>query len=237
MIYKSSPQIAVIGLGVFGMSLVKTLAKEDADVIAVDINMETLDEVKGTVEHSICFDATDPDQLKSHGITDVDVAVIAIGEDFEPVVLITMELIKAGVDRVYARANSDTQEQILNKIGVFEIIHPERQVAERMGISLHRQGMKDLLELGDDLSVLEIDAPESMIGETLNSLNLRERYGINILTIKRQKNDSSDESEEKEEEKEYHSIGIPDAKSKIKSGDRLVLMGHKKDCEKIIDLD
>jgi trk system potassium uptake protein TrkA len=144
-----------------------------------------------------------------------------------------MELVKAGVNRVYARTNSLTQQQILEKIGVNEVIHPERQVAERMGISLHRRGMKDLLELGDDLSVLEIDAPESMIDQTLTSLNLRERYGINILTIKRQEDVASDESEEKE----YHSIGIPDAKSKIKSGDRLVLMGHKKDCEKIIDLD
>lgn len=232
MINRSNPQIAVIGLGVFGMSLVKTLAKEGADVIAVDNNMEHLDQVKGIVEHTICFDATDPDQLKSHGLTEVDIAVIAIGENFEPVVLISMELIKAGVERVYARTNSDTQEQILNKIGVTEIIHPERQVAERMGISLQRQGMKDLLELGDDLSVLEIDAPESLIGQTLSDLNLRERYGVNILTIKRPKDTSGDDSEEKE----YHSVGIPDANSKIQSGDRLVLMGHKEDCEKMMEL-
>ena len=163
------------------MSLVKSLAKDGADVIAVDNNMDRLDEVKGVVEHTICFDATDADELKIHGITDVDIAVIAIGEHFEPVVLISMELVKAGVKRVYARTNSNTQQQILEKIGVTEVIHPERQVAERMGISLHRPGMKDLLELGDDLSVLEIDAPESMIGQTsISSLNhqktIRNKY-------------------------------------------------------------
>jgi trk system potassium uptake protein TrkA len=230
MINESNPRIAVIGLGVFGMSLVKSLAEDGADVIAVDNNMNHLDEIKGIVEHTICFDATDANQLKSHGITDVDIAVIAIGEHFEPVVLISMELVKAGVKRVYARTNSNTQQEILEKIGVNEVIHPERQVAERMGISLHRRGMKDLLELGDDLSVLEIDAPGSMIDQTLSELNLRKRYGINILTIKRQKGDDSGE-------KEFHSVGIPDADSKIKSGDRLVLMGHKNDCEKIIDMD
>ncbi|HKL14431.1 MAG TPA: TrkA family potassium uptake protein [Balneolaceae bacterium] len=233
MINKSNPRIAVIGLGVFGMSLVKTLAEDGADVIAVDNNMDHLDEVKGVVEHTICFDATDAEELKSHGLTDVDIAVIAIGEHFEPVVLISMELVKAGVGRVYARTNSETQQQILEKIGVTEVIHPERQVAERMGISLHRPGMKDLLELGDDLSVLEIETPDSMIGQTLSSLNLRKRYGINILTIKRLQSDTSGDSEENE----YHSIGIPNADSKIQTGDRLVLMGHKEDCEKIVALD
>ena len=233
MINKSNPRIAVIGLGVFGMSLVKTLAEDGADVIAVDNNMNHLDEVKGVVEHTICFDATDAEELKSHGLTDVDIAVIAIGEHFEPVVLISMELVKAGVGRVYARTNSETQQQILEKIGVTEVIHPERQVAERMGISLHRPGMKDLLELGDDLSVLEIETPDSMIGQTLSSLNLRKRYGINILTIKRLQEGTEDESEENE----YHSIGIPNADSKIQTGDRLVLMGHKEDCEKIVALD
>lgn len=232
MMNSSNPQIAVIGLGAFGMALVKTLSKEGADVIAVDNNMDHLDEIKEITEHTICFDATNPDQLKSHGITDVDVAVIAIGENFEPVVLITMELLKAGVQKVYARANSTTQEQILEKIGVTEIIHPERQVAERMGKSIHRRNMTDLLELGDGLSVLEVDVPESMIGHSLTDLNLRKRYGVNILTIKRpQMNETDDEVKT-----EYHSIGIPEGKSKLKSGDRLVLMGHKKDCEKMMEL-
>jgi trk system potassium uptake protein TrkA len=233
MINESNPRIAVIGLGVFGMSLVKSLAADGADVIAVDNNMNHLDEIKGIVDHTICFDATNADELRNHGITDVDIAVIAIGEHFEPVVLISMELVKAGVKKVYARTNSNTQQQILEKIGVTEVIHPERQVAERMGISLQRPGMKDLLELGDDLSVLEIEAPDSMIDQTLSDLNLRKRYGINILTIKRQKNSDSDDAEDQE----YHSVGIPDANTKIKSGDRLVLMGHKNDCEKIVDMD
>jgi trk system potassium uptake protein TrkA len=72
-----------------------------------------------------------------------------------------------------------------------------------------------------------------MIDQTLSDLNLRKRYGINILTIKRQKNSDSDDAEDQE----YHSVGIPDANTEIKSGDRLVLMGHKNDCEKIVDMD
>jgi trk system potassium uptake protein len=229
---ETSPQIAVIGLGAFGMALVKTLAKEGANVIAVDNNMDHLDEVKNITSNAICFDSTDPVQLKSHGITDVDIAVIAIGENFEPVVLIAMELIKSGVHKVYARANSETQEQILTKIGVSEIIHPERQVAERMGVTLHRKGIEDLLEIGDGLSIFEVDVPESMVNHTLTELNLRKRYGVNILTIKRLKKDQSDATSEKT----YQSLGIPGGSTKLKEGDKFVILGNKKDCDKMLEL-
>lgn len=225
------PQIAVIGLGAFGRALVKTLAKEGANVIAVDNNMNHLDDVKDLTKHTICFDATDTSQLKSHGITDVDVAVISIGENFEPVVLIAMELVNAGVE-VYGRANSETQEQILKKIGVTKIIHPERQVAERMGVTLHKRGMIDLLELGEGLSIFELDVPESMVGYTLKELELRRRYGINVLTIKRMHED--EESEKKSQE--YISKGVPSGDTKLKENDNLIVFGNRDDYEKMMDL-
>lgn len=221
------PQIAVIGLGAFGMELVKTLAKEGAHVIAVDNNMDHLDEVKDLTKHTICFDATDPVQLKSHGITDVDIAVIAIGERFEPVVLIAMELINSDV-KVYGRANSKTQEQILKQIGVAEIIHPERQVAERMGATLHRTGMEDLLDLGEGLSIFEINIPDKMADYTLSELQLRKRYGVNILTIKRIDPDGDSEK--------YVSRGIPSGDTKLKKGDKIIVLGNKLDCEKMLSV-
>lgn len=230
MAKKTSPQIAVIGLGAFGTALVKALAREKANVIVVDNNMDHIDEVKNLTKNAVCFDATDPVELKTHGINEVDIAVIAIGKSFEPVVLIAMELIKAGVSKVYARANSDTQEQILNKIGVYEVIHPERQVAERMGVTLHRSGMEDLLELGEGLSIFEVNVPESMINNTLAELNLRKRYGINVLTIKRLTDEKPDDSEKKV----YQSLGVLDGGTRIKKGDKFVLLGNKKDFDKMI---
>lgn len=232
MAKEKKPQIAVIGLGAFGMALVKTLAKEGANVIAIDNDMLHLDEIKNITSNAICFDSTDSLLLKSHGITEVDIAVIAIGENFEAVVLICMELIKTGVKKVYARASSETQEQILRKIGVTDIIHPEQQVAERMGITIQRSGMEDLLEIGDGLSIFEINVPESMIGHTLTELNLRERYGVNILTIKRLTIDSSEGSNKEM----YHSIGIPDGTTRVKKGDKFIILGNKKDCDKMLEL-
>lgn len=224
---QKEPQIAVIGLGAFGMELVKTLAREGAHVIAVDNNMDHLDEVRDLTKHTICFDATDPVQLKSHGITDVDIAVIAIGEKFEPVVLIAMELINTGV-KVYGRANSKTQEQILKYIGVAEIIHPERQVAERMGVTLHRSGMVDLLDLSEDLSIFELNVPKKMVGYSLAELQLRKRYGINVLTIKRIDPDSNSQK--------YISRGLPSPNTKLKDGDKMIVLGDKKECEKMINV-
>lgn len=229
---ETTPQIAVIGLGVFGMELVKTLSKEGANVIAIDKDMNRLDAIKDITSNAICFDSTDPEQLKSHGITEVDIAVIAIGEDFEPVVLISMELIKGGVAQVYARANSTTQEQILTKIGVTEIIHPERQVAKKMGVSLHRKGIEDLLELEEGLTVMEIDVPESMTNHTLQELNLRKRYGINVLIIKRLKDEQPDE----DDEKSYQSLGIPDGDTRLEKGDKFIILGNKEDSQKMLDI-
>lgn len=227
MAKNNDPQIAVIGLGAFGMALVKKLAQEGANVIAVDTNMDHLDEVKDLTKHTICFDATDPVQLKSHGITDVDIAVIAIGENFESVVLIGMELINTGV-KVYGRANSKTQEQILKYIGVAEIIHPERQVAERMGVTLHRSGMVDLLDLGEGLSVFELKVPEKMVGYSLEELELRKRYGINVLTIKRIDPDSDSEK--------YISRGLPGPDTKLKEEDKMIVFGDKEECEKMMNV-
>ena len=225
---KSNRQIAIIGLGAFGMALVKSLAKEGAQVIAVDDRMDNVEEVKHITLNAICFDAR---QLKIHGITDVDVAVVAIGEKFDSTVIVAMELLNSGVKEVYARATSDIQEQILRRIGVTEILNPEKQLGERMGISLQRSGIKDLLELGDGQSVFELIVPKSMNDFTLKELELRRRFGINVLSISRlvpQENES--------EQSVYKSIGFTTPETKVKAGDKMIVLGGIEECSKLIAL-
>jgi trk system potassium uptake protein TrkA len=147
-------QFAIIGIGAFGGELAKTLSDEGAYVIAIDNNIKNIEQIKDYVSDAICFDGTDYELLETHGITKVDVAIIAIGEAFEPNVLISMNLLEAGVKEVYARAGSHTQEQILKKIGITDVIHPERQVAERMGVSFVRKGIKDVFNFGEGLILL-----------------------------------------------------------------------------------
>lgn len=224
-------QFAIIGIGAFGKALAKKLSEEGAYVIAIDNNMEHIEQVKDYVSDAICFDGTDADLLEEHGITNVDVAIISIGEAFEPVVLIAMHLLNAGVEEVYGRAGSYTQEQILKQIGITDVIHPERQVAERMGVSLVRRGMSDVFDLGEGMAVFEVDAPESMVGYTLGELDIRKRYQLNLITIKRlSKADQKIGLAER-----YRPIGVLDGTTEVKEGDRFLLVGDKNDVDKLLE--
>ncbi|HCD51477.1 MAG TPA: hypothetical protein DEQ34_03450 [Balneolaceae bacterium] len=221
---------AVIGIGAFGSALANKLSEEGAYVIAVDSSMDRLNEVKSVVSDAICFDATDPELLESHGICDVDVAVIAIGESFEPVVLIAMQLLNAGVKEVYGRASTKTQVQILKQIGITDVIHPERQVAERMGVMLVRSGLSDIFDLGEGLALFEVEAPKEMIGYTLADLELRSRYELNLITIKRYIEDvDSDDIKD-----HYKPIGILTGKTTVHEKDRFLLVGSKDNCDRLL---
>ncbi len=228
---RSELHFAVIGIGAFGSALAKKLSEEGAYVIAIDNDMEHINHVKEYVSDAICFDATDPELLENHGITNVDVAIIAIGERFEPVALIAMHLLNSGVKEVYGRAGTYIQEQILKQIGITDVIHPERQVAERMGVSLVRRGMSDVFDLGEGLAMFEVEAPDAMVGYTLEELEIRKRYELNLITIKR--------LEEREgeigPEKHYKPIGILRGSTKVKEEDRFLLVGHKGDVDKLLE--
>lgn len=224
-------QFAVIGIGAFGSALAKKLSEEGAYVIAIDNDMEHVEQVKDYVSDAICFDGTDLDLLEEHGITNMDVAIIAIGETFEPVVLIAMHLLNAGVKEVYGRAGSYTQEQILKQIGITDVIHPERQVAERMGVSLVRRGMSDVFNLGEGMAMFEVEAPESMVGYTLSELEIRKRYQLNIITIKR----LSKTDQKIGLSKQYYPMGILEGSTKIKKNDRLLLVGSKDNVDKLLE--
>lgn len=222
---------AVIGIGAFGSALAKKLSEEGAYVIAIDNDMEHINHVKEYVSDAICFDATDPEMLESHGITDVDVAIISIGEAFEPVALIAMHLINSGVEEVYGRAGTFIQEQILKQIGITDVIHPERQVAERMGVSLVRRGMSDVFDIGEGLAMFEIEAPKAMMGYTLEELEIRKRYELNLITIKRL---VTDEDQLRNTER-YKPIGILTGKTKVEKGDHFLLVGSKENVDKLLD--
>lgn len=222
---------AIIGIGAFGKALAKKLSEEGAYVIAIDNNMEHINQIKEYVSDAICFDATDPELLESHGITNVDVAVISIGEAFEPVALIAMHLLNSGVKEVYGRAGSYLQEQILKQIGITDVIHPERQVAERMGVSLVRRGMSDVFDLGEGLAMFEVEAPKSMVGYTLEELEIRKRYELNLITIKR----LQEQGVQTESSEHYKPIGILTGATKVRKGDRFLLVGSKENCDKLLE--
>jgi len=235
-------QFCVIGLGAYGFSLAKHLAEQDAYVLAIDNRQENIEEIQFYASEAVCLDATDPDLLEEHGVTKADTVIIAIGEFFEPVVLIAMELLNAGVPNVIARAGSKTQEIILKRIGVHRVIHPEEDEGKRMARSLLRTSISSFFELTEDLGVYEIDAPEDLCGYTLNDIKLRNTYNVNLLTIKRMINneDKSSSEEGKKDENDtdlkYKTLGVLRGNTQIMENDKLVVMGEQKDIDRLLDI-
>jgi len=234
-------QFCVIGLGAFGFSLAKNLAKNGAYVLAIDNKMELIEEIQFHVADAVCLDATDAGLLEEHGVTKADVVIIAIGELFEPVVLIAMELLEAGVPKVIARAGSNTQEDILNRIGVNQVIHPEYDEGKRMAKSLMRLSVTDYFELAEGLGIYEIEAPRDLWGYNLVEIKLRQRYKVNLLTIKRPKTRNVENKQNGEKERNsdfdgsYEILGILGPKTEIKEFDKLVLMGTQEAIDRLLD--
>jgi len=235
-------QFCVIGLGAYGFSLAKHLAEQDAYVLAIDNRQENIEEIQFYASEAVCLDATDPDLLEEHGVTKADTVIIAIGEFFEPVVLIAMELLNAGVPNVIARAGSRTQEIILNRIGVHKVIHPEEDEGKRMARSLLRTSISSYFELTEDLGVYEIDAPEDLCGYTLNDIKLRNTYNVNLLTIKRlineqnKNNTGENDKDENDTDLKYKTLGVLRGNTQIMENDKLVVMGEQKDIDRLLDI-
>lgn len=228
-------QFCVIGLGEYGFSLAKALSEKGAYVLAIDHDYDRIEAIKQYVAEAIQFDATDPVLLKEHGVCNADVVIVAIGEVFEPVVLICMELLKENVSRIIARASSDTQNTILNRIGIDEVIHPEKDEGKRMATSLLSSTITDFFKLSDEIGIFEIDAPEGMVDYTLKELKIRQRYGMSLVTIKRKiKADNTHADSSQEDRYEYKILGVPGPDTTIRSSDRLIIMGSQESLDKLM---
>lgn len=178
-------QFAVIGLGRFGSAMATTLAELGQDVIGVDGEEERVRQVGDVLAQAIQLDATDERALKEAGIQDVDVAIVSIGENIESSLLVVMQLKELGIPKIVAKAVTPLHGRILEKIGVSRVIFPEREVAMRTAHSLVVPNALDYIELSKDFSIVEIKTPKAFVGKTLKQLELRPRYGLTMVAVKR----------------------------------------------------
>lgn len=177
-------QYVVIGLGKFGTSVAKTLYETGNDVLAIDKNEELVQEIADHVTHAIQLDATDENALKTIGITNFDVAIITIGSDIQSSVMATLLVKEVGVKYIVAKAHSDLHAKVLQKIGADRVIQPEKDMGARVAHNLVAINILDYIELSPDYSVIEIESPKVWYGKTLRELNVRAKYGINIMAVK-----------------------------------------------------
>ncbi|QRF33617.1 potassium channel family protein [Bacillus safensis] len=180
-------EYAVIGLGRFGGSICKVLSEEGLEVMAMDMNEDRVNEYAKIASHAVIGDSTDESVLKNLGIRNFDHVIVAIGENIQASILTTIMLKELGVKMVTVKAQNDYHEKVLNKIGADRIVHPERDMGRRIAHKIISNNVLDYLELSDEYSLIEIVANSRLAGHSLLDLDIRARYGINIVAIKRGK--------------------------------------------------
>jgi trk system potassium uptake protein TrkA len=183
-------QFGVIGLGRFGSAIASTLTELGHDVIGVDADEARVQRLADVMTHAMQIDATDDKALRAAGIQDVDVAVVSIGENIESSLLVVMQLRELGVQTIVAKAVTPLHGRILEKLGVSRVIFPEREMAMRVAHSLVMPNVIDYIELSRDFSIVEVPAPDAFVGKTLKQLELRPRFGLMLIAIKRRQPDS-----------------------------------------------
>ncbi len=213
-------QFVVIGLGRFGTSVAKTLTSLGHEVLALDKNEQAVHDIMNDVTQAVQADAREEDTLRALGVRNLDVAVVAIGDDLEANILITLMLKEMGIPYVVAKARSAQHGKVLEKIGADKIVYPEQDMGIRLANNLIRTNVMDFIELSLDFSIFEIIAPSKFVGKTIGNLNLRALYKINVVAIKKGKE---------------RIVIAPGANELIEEKDILVIVCNKKALEKLPD--
>ncbi|NNF01408.1 MAG: TrkA family potassium uptake protein [Bacteroidia bacterium] len=225
-------KFAVIGLGQFGDAIARTLARKGAEVTAIDSNEERVQSIQDDVSLAVSFDATDIKALRSQNIQDMDAVVVAIGENFEALLLCTVLVMELKVKRVIARANGVHQRMILEKIGVTEILSPEMDVGLAVAERLLNPFILSSLMLPDDYEIVEVKTPRTIANRTITDVNLRGKYNLNLITVKRE----FEMTKGGKTIMEQHILGVPDAKTVLHESDTILVFGTAKDIEKFTEI-
>lgn len=179
---------AVFGLGRYGIAVARELIKSGADVLAVDIDEENVNDAITEIPLCKCADVTDANVIDKLGIANFDVVIIAMASNLEASVMATTLCKEVGVERVIVKCANEMHQKILNRIGADEVVFPENESGTRLAKNLLSGGFIDMVELSDEIAVLNIDVIDEWCGKTLAELNLRKKYGINIIAINKNGN-------------------------------------------------
>ena len=177
----------VIGLGRFGQSAARQLCALGAEVLAMDVRNDLVQQVANDVTHAVVGDAQDKEVLRALGVRDFDCGIIAIGDDLAASVLAAMNLKELGVPFIVSKAYDETHRRILEKLGVDRVVIPEQEHAQRLARSLHSHNVLDYIELSEEYGILEVPAPKNWVGKSLKELNVRAKLGVNIIAVESDK--------------------------------------------------
>lgn len=214
-------QVLIVGLGQFGTALAKTLSRRGLEVLAVDVESRRVQEIAPHVSEAMVVDAMEEEGLASLAPAERDVCVCAIGDgNREASILATALLRQLGAPRVVARATDDLHARILARVGAHEVVRPELDFAKTLSVRLASDTVLNRVELGGDLALTEVRAPEVLIGQSLRELELRQRYGVIVIAVRTR--GSLDVS------------GLPDPDRPLEPGDVLVIVGSDEASDRLV---
>ncbi|MBQ2891406.1 MAG: TrkA family potassium uptake protein [Bacilli bacterium] len=176
--------ILLIGLGRFGLHIAKKLHELGHEVMAVDVNEEKINQAVPYVTDAQIGNSTNEDFLKSLGINNFDLCIVTISDDFQSSLETTSLLKELGAKKVVSRAERDGQAKFLLRNGADEIVYPEKQLASWMAIKYSADHILDYIEIDNEHAIFEVSVPKDWIGKTIGEIDIRKKYGINILGIK-----------------------------------------------------
>lgn len=222
--------VAVIGLGTFGAKTAVRLYEKGAEVIAIDKDVDLVEKIKDRVTHAVSLDVTDERSMRSVNISDVDVAVVAIGDHIEMSIMAVTMLRKLGVGRVIARATSVLHEHVLHEIGASEIIKVEEEMGEIIASKIIAPHLLQRYNFAAGYSIVEIKLGKKFEGKTLVESKIRQNYSLNIVALQKKVPYISEDG------KSAYRIEINDCPMPmdvIESDDIVVLVGSEKNFNKL----
>ncbi len=205
-------QFIVLGLGRFGSAVATSLTELGHEVLGVDYDEEIVNILKDKITQAVQADVTEERVLKELGVKNFDTAIVGIGSNLETSILVTMMLKEMGLKYIIAKAQNNLHAKVLKKIGVDKVVFPERDMGARIAQRLITPNIKDYIELEPDYNIIEIEALPEFVDKSLSELDMRNKYGVNVLAIKRD-----------------NSFNIsPQAKDVIRKDDFLIVIGETK---------
>lgn len=173
----------VFGLGRYGRAVATGLVTSGAEVLAIDKNEDTVNSAAAELPLCKCADVTDPDVIRLLGIGELDTVIIAMSQSFEASVMATMLCKQAGVKTVIVKSSDEMHSEILSRVGADKVVTPEIESGNRLAKNLLSSGFVDVVELSDEVSIVELDIKKEWLGKSLIELDLRRKYGINVIAL------------------------------------------------------
>ena len=177
--------VLLIGLGRFGKHMAMDLNRLDHQVMAVDLNEDRINDILPFVTNAQIGDSTNEDFIRSLGVNNYDLCIVAIGNNFQSSLETTSLLKELGAKRVVSRAERDVQAKFLLRNGADSVVYPEKQVAEWAAIRFTADHILDFLEVADSHAICEVEVPNSWVGRTVGQIDVRRKYNLNIIAIKK----------------------------------------------------